>query len=129
MGSIKLGSIVLGSGLFLYANYGGLLAAATSVPAPEAVLGPVATFQLSAPATVVLSRLFNSLATGPMVVAGFAIAMNGLLTHPVLKTTPFVRHTLPRRHPVPSVVVSATLGTLFFLFVSGLATGNLLLTP
>lgn len=87
-GVMKLGSIVLGSGLFLYANDGGRLAAATALPTPAAVLGPVATFRLSAPAAVLLSRLFNSLATGPRVVAGFSLVMNGLLTHPVLKTTP-----------------------------------------
>lgn len=128
-GMVKLGGIFLGSGLFLYANYGGLLAALTSIPAPAAVLGPVATFRLSATATVLLSRLFNSLATGPLVVAGFALVMNGLLTHPALKTTPLVRHTLPRRDPVRSVVVSAALGTMFYLVVSAIVTGNVILLP
>lgn len=126
---IKLGGIFLGSGLFLYANYGGLLAARTSLPTPAAVLRQVTTFRLSATAKVFLSRLFNSLATGPLIVAGFALVMNGLLTHPALKITPLVRHTLPRRYPVSSVVVNATLGTLFYRIVSGIVTENVILLP
>ncbi len=125
----KFGALTLGSFLFLYANYGGAVAAFTPVPEPASVLGPVATLTL-APATVAwLSRLANSFLTGPPAVALFAFTMNRLLTRPELATLPVVRHSLPRRDPSRTVLVSAALGTVFYLLVGAAAGGRVGLVP
>jgi hypothetical protein len=125
----KFAALALGSGVFLYATYGGAVAAMTPIPAPARVLGPVATLTL-APATVEwLSRLANSHLTGPPAVALFAFAMNRLLTRPELATLPVVRHSLPRRDPARTVFVSVALGTVFYLLVVAAAGGPVGLVP
>jgi hypothetical protein len=125
----KFAALALGSLVFLYASYGGAVAGVTPVPAPAGVLGPVATLSL-APATVGwLSRLANSLLTGPPAVALFAFAMNRLLTRPELTALPVVRHSLPRRDPSRTVLVSAALGTVFYLLVVAAAGGPVGLVP
>lgn len=125
----KFAALALGSLVFLYANYGGAVAGVTPVPDPASVLGPVTTLTL-APATVGwLSRLANSLLTGPPAVALFALTMNRLLTRPELATLPLVRHSLPRRDPARTVLVSAALGTVFYLLVVAAAGGPVGLVP
>jgi hypothetical protein len=128
-GGVKLGTLAIGSGLFLYARYGGLLAAQTPIPAPATVIGPVATFRLPQTAVTTLVYLFNSLLVGPLVIAGLALVMNRLLTHRLLKTTPVLRHALPRRDPAISVVVSAAFGTTFYLLLVAVTTGQLMVLP
>lgn len=122
----KLGAIVAGSGLFLFANYGGSLAV---LPDPASVVGPVATLALSDPTTAALMRVVNSLLVGPPLVAGFGVLMNNLLTRPELGDVPGVRHTLPRRDPDRVVVTSAAAGTVFYLVVLAAATGELVVVP
>lgn len=125
----KFAALGLGSLVFLYASYGGAVAGVTPVPDPAGVLGPVATLTL-APATVAsLSRLANSLLTGPPAVALFAFTMNRLLTRPELTSLPVVQHSLPRRDPPRTVLVSAALGTVFYLLVVAAAGGPVGLVP
>lgn len=126
---IKLAAIAGGSLLFLYANYGGPVAALSPLPRPAAILGPVASARLSDATIRVLLRLVNSLLVGPLLIAGFAILLNRLLTHPALTTVPVVHHALPRRDPAPGVVVSASIGTVFYLLVVALATGHVVIVP
>jgi len=123
---LKLLAIVFGVVLFLYANYGAMV---TVLPPPRAVLGPVATFRLGDGATEWLFRLFNSVLFGPLLVAGFGVFMNHVLTRPELSEIPVVRHTLPRRDPDTVVVTSAAFGTAFYLAVVTIATGRLVLFP
>lgn len=127
---LKLGAIALGLAVFGYAKYGGLLAGLLPLlPAPGAVLGPVATFTLTDATTDRLLGVMNSLLTGPAVVAALAVGMNGLLTHPAVAEVPVVRHTLPHRDPPGLVVTSAALGTVFYLLVVAAATGRLVWLP
>ncbi|QCC47948.1 hypothetical protein DV707_09910 [Halobellus limi] len=125
-GGIRLAALVAGALVFLYANYGGAVAA---LPHPSTVLGPVATFSLGDAATERLFRLANSVAFGPPVVGLFGIAMNHLLTRPELGEIPVVRHTLPRRDPDAVVVASAAFGTAFYLLVVAVVTGDLVVLP
>ncbi|WP_254841357.1 hypothetical protein [Natronomonas marina] len=123
---VKFLAILVGSGLFAYAKYGGLL---TTLPAPAATVGPVATLSLTEATTASLMAVVNSLLVGPVVVAAFGVLMNRLLTRPELTDVPYVRHTLPRRDPDRVVVVSAALGTVFYLLVVAAATGSLVVVP
>ncbi|MFT4884369.1 MAG: hypothetical protein ACI8U4_001884 [Natronomonas sp.] len=122
----KLLAITGGSALFLFANYGDLLPVG---PDPASVVGPVATVALTDATTSRLMAVVNSVGVGPVVVAGFAVAMNHLLTRPELRDVPLLRHTLPRRDPNRVVVVSAAFGTVFYLLVAAAATGELVLLP
>jgi hypothetical protein len=124
---VKLFALVLGSALFLYANYGAV--AAPPLPSPATILGPVATFALDAATTEWLFRLVNSLLIGPLAVAVFGVGTNHVLTRPALTDIPFVRHALPRRDPDVVVATSAALGTAFYLAVVGVVTGHLVLIP
>lgn len=122
----KLVAILAGSGLFLFANYGGAFAL---LPDPEVVVGPVATLALSDRTTAALMTAVNSLLVGPLLVAGFGVLMNHLLTRPELRDVPGVRHTLPRRDPDRVVVTSAAAGTVFYLLVLAAATGRFVVVP
>lgn len=124
--AVKFGSIAGGMGLFLFAKYGGKVAA---LPSPADVVGPVATLALTDATTASLAYGVNSIALGPPVVAVFAVAMNRLLTRPELRDVPLLRHTLPRRDPDRIVVTSAALGTVFYLLVVATATGKLVVVP
>jgi hypothetical protein len=122
----KVVAIVVGPALFFYAKYGG---AVPGLPEPAAVLGPVATTTLSTGTTATLMTVANSLLLGPVLVAGFAVLMNYLLTHPEVRDIPVVRHTLPERDPVRVVGASAALGTVFYLLVVAGASGALTVVP
>jgi len=124
--TVRLAAMVAGGGLFLYANYG---AAAPGTPTPGTVLGPVATATLAPETTACLVRVVTSIAVGPLVVGGFGVLMNHVLTRPELSTVPLVRHALPRRDPDAVVVTSAATGTLFYLLVVAGATGTVVLVP
>jgi hypothetical protein len=124
--AVKFGAIGGGSALFLYAKYGGSVA---PLPEPAPLVGPVATVTLSDATVAWLGSVVNSLAFGPLLVAGFGVLMNYLLTRPELRDVPLVRHTLPRRDPDRVVVTSAALGTVFYLLVVGAATGDLVVAP
>jgi len=128
--AVKLTAIALGSLVFAYANYGGLLVGLVpALPPPAAVLGPVATIRLSDATTATLLAVTNSVATGPAVVAAFALLMNRLLTRPEVTSLPMVRHSLPRRDPARIVLASAALGTVFYLGVVWLLTGRASVLP
>lgn len=128
--ALKFTAIVAGVAVFLYANYGGVLAAATPlIPAPAAVLGPVATLALSDATTSQLLEVTNSLLTAPLLIAVVAVSMNRILTHPELADLPLVRHSLPDRDPTRIVATSAALGTVFYLSVVAAATGDLVVVP
>jgi hypothetical protein len=122
----KVVAIVVGPALFFYARYG---AAVPGLPEPAAVLGPVATTTLSDGTTAQLMELANSLLVGPLLVAGFALLMNYLLTHPEVRDIPVVQHSLPNRDPVRVVGLSAALGTVFYLLVVAGASGGLVVVP
>jgi hypothetical protein len=122
----KVVAIVVGPALFFYARYG---AAVPGLPEPAAVLGPVATTTLSDATTALLMELANSLLVGPLLVAGFALLMNYLLTHPEVRDIPVVQHSLPNRDPVRVVGLSAALGTVFYLLVVAGASGGLVVVP
>ena len=64
-----------------------------------------------------------------LLVAGFAVLMNYLLTHPEVRDIPVIQHTLPERDPVRVVGVSAALGTVFYLLVVAGASGAVLVVP
>lgn len=70
-------------------------------------------------------ELANSLLVGPLLVAGFAVLMNYILTHPELRDIPLLRHTLPDRDPVRIVGPSAALGTVSYLLVVAGVSGAL----
>lgn len=127
--AVKVAAIGVGSGVFLYASYGDSLAAATPVPTPADTVGPVATLTLTPETTRFLLSVTNSLAVGPVVVAGLALAMNRVLTRPELTTLPLVRLSLPRRDPARVVLVSAALGTVFYLLVVLAYTGHVTILP
>lgn len=124
--AVKVAAVAGGTLLFLYANYG---AAVPGLPEPATVVGPVATLALADGTVATMLRVVNSLALGPFVVAGIGAVMNRVLTRPELADIPLVRHSLPRRDPENVVVVSAALGTVFYLLVSGVATGRLVVLP
>jgi len=125
----KFLAIALGGLVFAYASYGAAVASVTPLPHPAAVLGPVATLTL-APATVDAAfRTFNSVATGPPVIAALAFLLNRVLTRPELASMPLVRHSLPRRDPARTVLASAALGTLFYLGVAAAMSGSVTLGP
>lgn len=119
-------AIALGAALFGYAKYGGFV---PGVPDPAAVVGPLATLELTDATTASLMAVVNNLTVGPLIVAVFAVTMNHLLTRPELKGIPYLRHTLPRRDPDRVVVISASLGTVFYLLVVAGATGALQFLP
>ena len=125
-GPVRLGALVGGSTLFLYANYG---AAVGVLPAPASVVGPVATVTLSDAAPRQLVTAVNSMAAGPVLVAGFGAVMNRIVTRPELADIPVVGHAMPRRDPDLVVVTSAALGTAFYLGVRAAATGGLAVYP
>lgn len=93
------------------------------------MLGPVATFTLTDATTGRLLGVMNGLLTGPLAVAAIAVGMNWLLTHPAVTEVPVVRYTLPQRDPLLLVVTSATLGTVFYLLVVAVATGQVVFWP
>lgn len=124
---VKLLALVLGSALFLYANYGAVVA--SPWPSPATTLGPVATFALDEETTRWLFRLVNSMFLGPLAVAVFGVGTNHVLTRPEFTDIPIIRHALPRRDPDVVVATSAALGTAFYLTVVGLATRHLILIP
>lgn len=123
---VKFGALGLGTVLFVYARYG---ATVPILPTPGMILGPVATFTLTDATTNQLLAVTNSFATGPPVVAGFAVLMNWLLTRDELQDLPAVRHTLPRYDPPRLVVTSAMLGTVFYLMIVAVYTGDVSLLP
>jgi hypothetical protein len=125
----KVGALVAGSTLFLYARFGGALATALPTPPPAAVLGPVAALHLTQATTAALLASTNGLLTGPVVVAAFAVVANRVLTRPELSDLPVIRHSLPRRDPLPVVAGSAALGTVFYLVVVAVVTGDAALWP
>jgi len=126
--AVALASVGLGVALFAYARYGAAAAAVAPVPDP-AWMGPVATLRLSDATTALLLAAANSLATGPLLVAGFGLAMNVVFGREELAELPVVRHTLPDPDPVRTVAASAALGTAFYLLVVAGATGRLTLVP
>jgi hypothetical protein len=125
---VRLGAVGAGVALFAYARYGAAFAGATPVPSP-AWLGPVASLRLSAGAVGLLFALANGLLTGPLFVAGFALATNAVLGREELSCIPLVRHTVPDPDPVRAVATSAALGTVFYLLVVAAATGRLVVLP
>lgn len=125
-GGVKLLAIVLGGALFLYANYGATMPV---LPAPSTVLGPLASYTLTDATTKRLYGLVNSLVAGPLLVGAFGVLMNHVLTRPELATTPLVRHGLPERDPDAVVATSAAFGTVFYLLVVAMATGELVVLP
>jgi len=80
-GVIRLLASVFAGLVFLYANYGG---AVPVILQPSTVLGPIATFALDDATTLWLFRLVNSITCSPVVVGGFAVLMNHILTRPNL---------------------------------------------
>jgi hypothetical protein len=122
----KVAAIVVGPALFFYAKYGTVV---PGLPEPGAVLGPVATVTLSDGTTALLMELANSLLVGPLLVAGFAVLMNYLLTHPEVRDIPVVQHSLPNRDSIRVVGLSAALGTVFYLLVVAGASGALVVVP
>lgn len=126
----KIASLLGGTILFLYANYGVFLTGFVPwIPDPTAVLGPVATFQLTDTTTTSLLRAVNSVVLGPPIIAVFAYVMNRLLTHEALTSIPAVHHTLPRRDPWKTVTLSAAIGTLVYLGTVFLYTGEIVIVP
>lgn len=116
--------------LFVYGTYGDVVTATFEfMPSPRRVLGPIAGVTLSATTITSMLAVTNSLLVGPLFVAAFAVGSNAVLTHPVLRTVPVVRHALPRRDPTKTVAVSSAAGTVFFLLVVWLLTGWLVVVP
>lgn len=122
----KLGAMLLGIGVFLYASYGQTM---TVLPPPRLLLGPISTFTLGDATTSWLLRLVNSLLVGPLLVGLFGVGLNHVLTRPELTDVPVLRHTLPGRDSDAVVVTSAALGTVFYLLVVTAATGRVVLVP
>lgn len=118
---VKLAAVALGSALFVVLNYGDVVGVGFD---PSTPLGAVATLRLTDATTARFLSVVNGLLTGPALVAAFALAMNRILTRPELADIPLVHHTLPRRDPDRIVATSAALGTLFYLLVVAVATGD-----
>jgi hypothetical protein len=125
-GVVKLLALVVGSVVFLYANYGGV---APFLPDPATTVGPVAAFALSDGTTTWLMRLVNSVLFGPVLVGALGVFLNHVLTRPELTDIPLVHHALPRRDPDRVVLTSAAFGTVFYLLVVTLLTGQLIVLP
>jgi len=126
VGTVKLLAIATGSLVFLYANYGGMVAI---LPEPSVVLGSVATLRLEDGSTQWLLRAFNSIVFGPILVGLFGTVMNRVLTRPELADIPLAEYALPARDPDSVVLTSAAAGTAFYLAVVFLLTGRLTLIP
>jgi len=124
--AVKLLAIVVGSVVFLYANYGGLV---PLLPPPSAVLGPLATFTLGDSTTAWLLRAVNSVLLGPLIVGALGVSLNHILTRPELADVPLVRHALPRQDPDAVVLTSAAFGTVFYLLFVAALTGHLVFIP
>lgn len=122
----KLVAIVLGSAVFLYATYADTI---TILPAPTSILGPIATLSLSDETTASLLRTVNSFVAGPVLVGLFGVFMNHLLTRRELTDIPLVHYALPRRDPDSVVSFSAATGTVFYLTVVAVLTGNVVVVP
>jgi hypothetical protein len=128
--TVKLTALAGGGLLFLYANYGDVLAGTVpAIPAPHVTLGWIATLTLTETTTATLMAVTNSVALGPFAVALLAVAMNRLLTRPELTSIPVIRLSLPRRDPTKIVFASAALGTLFYLGVVAAFTGRVTVWP
>lgn len=84
--------------LFFYAKYGAVV---SFLPQPAVILGPVATTTLSDATTATLLTVANSLLLGPLLVAGFAVLMNYLLTHPEVREIPGTPADPARAGPDP----------------------------
>jgi hypothetical protein len=118
---VKLAAVAVGVALFAYLNYGRAVGVG---PPPGTALGALAGLTLTDATTARFLSVVNGLLTGPPLVAAFGLAMNRVLTRPELTDVPVVRHTLPRRDPDRIVATSAALGTLFYLLVVAVATGD-----
>lgn len=118
---VKLATVAAGVGLFAVLNYGSAVGIGFD---PSTPLGALATLRLGDAAVARALSVVNGLLTGPPLIAAFALAMNRVLTRPELADVPLVRHTLPRRDPDRIVATSAALGTLFYLLVVAVATGD-----
>ncbi|MFB6361607.1 MAG: hypothetical protein ABEH59_09845, partial [Halobacteriales archaeon] len=126
----KLIGILLGILLFLFAQYGGLLAGWVPViPRPGVVLGPFSTLSLSDRATSTLLRVVNSYTLGPVTIALFGYVMNRILTRPELTEMPYLNYALPQRDPWLVVVTSSMLGTAFYLLLVSLTIGQTIIVP
>ena len=125
-GAVKLAAIGLGGVTFVYATYGGAVAA---LPDPAATLGPVATLALSDAAVERLFRAANSVVVGPPLVAALGVGLNRVLTRPELVDVPLLRHSLPQRDPDLVVAANAAFGTAFYLLVVAVGTGRMVLLP
>lgn len=126
----KLIAILLGTTLFLYAKYGGLLAGLVPVvPRPGVVLGPFGTLTLSSGVTRMLMRVMNSYLLGPITIALFGYVMNRILTRPELTELPYLNYALPQRDPWLVVVTSSMLGTAFYLLLVSLTIGRTIIVP
>jgi len=126
VGPVKFFGIATGGSLFLFFNYGAMV---TWLPAPETVLGPVATMALSDETTNWLMRIVNSVAVGPVFVGLFGVFMNHVLTRPELTDIPLLHYALPRRDPDAVVSLSAASGTVFYLLIVYLLTGTIVTVP
>lgn len=128
--AVRATALVAGTLLFFYATYGVALVEWVSfMPAPSATLGWIATLTLSDSTVEWLLVVTNSLLVGPLVVAAVALVSNLVLTRPELTSIPLVSHSLPARDPARRVLTSAALGTLFYLSVVALWTGEVILVP
>lgn len=128
--AVRATGLVTGTFLFVYATYGvALVELVPFVPPPSATLGWIATLTLSDSTVAWLLAVTNSFLVGPLVVAAVALVSNLVLTRPELTSIPLVRHSLPARDPARRVLTSAALGTLFYLSVVTLWTGDVILIP
>ncbi|MFB6297094.1 MAG: hypothetical protein ABEH56_01075 [Salinirussus sp.] len=128
--ALKMTALLAGVSLFAYVKLGAVVASVTGVlPAPAALLGPVATLSLAETHLELLLRAMNSFVLGPPLVALVGYAMNRIVTHPEVTAIPALHYTLPERDPWQAVAVSAALGTVFYLSVLAIATGRVIVVP
>jgi RsiW-degrading membrane proteinase PrsW (M82 family) len=90
---------------------------------------PLLTYTLPTDIVQQMLSLTNSFLLGPVLVAIFAVTLNLVMSSPPVYEVPFVRWSNPERQPIVVVVASAFVGTLFYLAVQGIVTGEYLVVP
>jgi hypothetical protein len=92
-------------------------------------LPDIMTFTLTDETTQYIVELVTSLVFGPILLGLFAVGNAVVLTSRPFKTIPYAGPLLPDRDNIRSVFISGAIGTLFFLAIQGILSGQVIVYP
>lgn len=115
---LKVGGLAVGFGLYLFIVHG-----------DPSALPDFMTFTLSDQTTQQIVDLVTSIVFGPFLLGLFAVGNAVVLTSRPFKTIPYAGPLLPDRDNIRSVFVSGAIGTVMFLGIQGVLTGDLIIFP